>query len=81
MNLYISGQNSVKFGGRKFIDLRKQYRTEEGKNNPTKVGVRYPAQMLADNKGVLDASTQMVNNLKRESAKIMIFSKITLSGR
>ena len=31
MNPYISGQNSAKFGGRKFIDLRKQYWTEEGK--------------------------------------------------
>ena len=31
MNPYISGQNSAKFGGRKFIDLRKQFRTEEGK--------------------------------------------------
>ena len=27
INPYISGQNSAKFGGRKFIDLRKQYRT------------------------------------------------------
>ena len=27
---------------------------------------------------MLDASTQMTNNLKRESAKIMNFSKITL---
>ena len=37
-----SGQNSAKFGERKFIDLGKQYQTEEGKNVPTKVGVRYP---------------------------------------
>ena len=37
-----SGQHSANFGGRKFIDLQKQYQTEEGKNVPTKVGVRYP---------------------------------------
>ena len=37
--------------------------------------------MLEDIKGVLDASTQMSNNLKRESAKIMNFSKITLIVR
>ena len=55
MNPYISGQNSAKFGGRKFIDLRKQYQMEEGKNVPTKVGVRYPVQMLEDIKGVLNA--------------------------
>ena len=48
MNPYISGQNSAKFGGRKFIDLRKQYLTEDGKNDPTKVGVRYLVQMLED---------------------------------
>ena len=29
--------------------------------------------MLEDVKGVLDAGTQMSNNLKRESAKIMNF--------
>ena len=52
-----------------------------GKNVPTSVGVRYPVQMLEDIKGVLDASTQMSNNLKRESAKIMNFSKITLIER
>ena len=34
--------------------------------------------MFEDIKGVLDASTEMANNLKRESAKIMIFSKIAL---
>ena len=34
--------------------------------------------MLEDIKGVLDASTEMSNNLKRESAKIMNFSKIAL---
>ena len=56
MNPYISGQNSVKFGGRKFIDLRKQYWTDEGKNVSTKVGVRYPVKILEDIKGVLDAS-------------------------
>ena len=67
MKPYISGQNSAKFGGRKFIDLRKQYRTEEGKNVPTKVGVRYPVQMLEDIKGVLDARTEMSNNVKTES--------------
>ena len=48
MNPYISGQNSAKFVGRKFIDLRKQYLTEDGKNDPTKVGVRYLVQMLED---------------------------------
>ena len=37
--------------------------------------------MLEDIEGVLDASTEMSNNLKRESAKIMNFLKITLSGR
>ena len=57
MNPYISGQNSAKFGERKFIDLWRQYRTEEEKNVPTKVGVRYPVQILEDIKGVLDAST------------------------
>ena len=46
-----------------------------GKNVPTKVGIRYPVQMLGDIKGVLDASTEMSNNLKRESAKIINFSK------
>ena len=76
MNPYISGQNSAKFGGRKFINLRKQY-WMEGKNVPTKVGVRYPVQMLEDIKGVLDASTEMPNSLNRESAKIIYFSKIT----
>ena len=81
MNPYISGQNSDKFGGRKFIDLRKQYQTEEGKNVPTKVGVRYPDQMLEDIKEVLDASSEMSNNLKTESAKITNFSKITLIER
>ena len=81
MNPYISGQKSDKFGGRKFTNLRKQYRTEEGKNVPIKVGVRYPVQMLEDIKGVLDASTEMSNNLKRGSAKIMNFSKITLTER
>ena len=75
---YISGQNSAKFGGRKFINLWKQCQTEEGKNVLTKVGVRYPVQMLKDIKGVLDANTEMSNNLKTESAKIMYFSKITL---
>ena len=70
MNPYISGQNSAKFEGRKLIDLRKQYQTEEGKNVPTRVGVRYPVQMLEDIKGVLDASTETSNNLKRESAKL-----------
>ena len=40
MDPYISGQNSAKFVGRKFINLRKQYQTEEEKNVPTKVGVR-----------------------------------------
>ena len=34
--------------------------------------------MLEDIEGVLDASTEMSNNLKRESAKIMNVSKITL---
>ena len=52
MNPYISGQNSAKFGGRKFIDLQKQYWTEEGKNDPSKVGVRYPVQLLEDIKGM-----------------------------
>ena len=47
-----------------------------GKNVPTKVGVRYPVQMLEDIKGVLDASTEMPNSLKGESAKIINFSKI-----
>ena len=59
MNPYISGQNSAKFYGRKFIDLQKQLWTEEGKNVPTKVGVRYLVQLLEDIKGVLDASTEM----------------------
>ena len=81
MNPYISGQNSDKFGGRKFTNLRKQYRTEEGKNVPINVGVRYPVQKLEDIKGVLDASTEMSNNLKRGSAKIMNFSKIALTER
>ena len=36
----------------------------------------YPVQMLEDIKGVLDASKEMPNNLKRESAKIIKFSKI-----
>ena len=75
MNPYISGQNSAKFEGRKFVDLQKQYQTEEGKKFPTKVGVRYPVQLLEDIKGVLDVSTEISNNLKRESAKIMIFPK------
>ena len=48
-----------------------QYQTEEGKNVPTKVGVRYPGQMLEDIKRVLNASTEMSKNLKKESAKIM----------
>ena len=73
MKPYISGQNSAKFGERKSIDLQKQYGTVNGKNVPTKVGVRYPVQMLEDIKGVLDAFTQMSNNLKRESAKIRNF--------
>ena len=47
----------------------------------TKVGVRYPDQMLEDIKGVLDASSEMSNNLKTESAKITNFSKITLIER
>ena len=47
------------FGGRKFIDLRIQYRTEERKIVPTKVGVRYPVQIIEDIKGVLDASTDV----------------------
>ena len=81
MNPYISGQNSAKFGGVKFIDLRKEYRREEGKNVPTRVGVRYLVQMLEDIKGVLDASTEISNNLKRESAKTMNFSKIILIER
>ena len=34
--------------------------------------------MLEDTKGVLDASKEMSNNLKTESAKYMNFSKITL---
>ena len=34
--------------------------------------------MLENINGVLDASTEMSNNLKRESAKIMNFLKITL---
>ena len=72
INPYISGQNSAKFGGNKFIDLRKQYRTEEGKKVPTKVGVRYPVEMLEDIKGVLDASTEMSNNLK-SLQKLCIF--------
>ena len=55
MNPYISGQNSAKFGGGKFIHLQKQYWTEERKNVPTKVGVTYPVQMLEDIKGVLNA--------------------------
>ena len=41
-----------------------------GKNVPAKVGVRYPVQMLEDIKGVPDASTQMSNNLKKESQKL-----------
>ena len=53
MNPYISGQNSAKFRRRKFIDLQRQYWTEEGKNVPTKVGVRYLVQMLEDVKVVL----------------------------
>ena len=69
------------FGGRKFIDLLTQYRTEEGKIVSTKVGVRYPVQIIEDIKGVLDASTEMSNNLKRESAKMMNFSKIALIER
>ena len=81
MNPHNTGQNSAKSGERKFIDLQKQYWTEKGKNVPTKVGVRYPVQMLEAIKGVLNASTEMSNNLKRESAKIMNFSKIALSGR
>ena len=76
MNPYTAGQNSAKFGERKFIDLRETVPDRGGKNVPTKVGVRYLVQMLEDIKGVLDASTQMSNNLKRESAKIMKFSKI-----
>ena len=43
--------------------------------------VRYLVQMLEDIKGVLDASTEMSNNLKGESAKIMNFSKIALIER
>ena len=39
----------------------------EGKNVSTKVGVTLPVQMLEDIKGVLNASTEMSNNLKRES--------------
>ena len=34
--------------------------------------------MLEDIQGVLDASTEMSNNLKRKSTKIMSFSKIAL---
>ena len=45
------------------------------------MGVRYPVQMLEDIKGVLDASTEMSNKLKRESSKIMNFSKIALIER
>ena len=36
----------------------------------------YPVQMLEDTKGVLDASKETPNNLKRKSAKIIKFSKI-----
>ena len=74
MHPYISGQNSAKFEGRNFVDLQKQYQTEEGKNFPTKVGVRYPVQMLEDIKGVLDASTEMSNNLKSTGPKREKFS-------
>ena len=40
LNPHISGQNSAKFGGRKFIDLPITVSTEAAKNVPTKVGVR-----------------------------------------
>ena len=63
------------------MTCRNSTRGSMEKNVPIKVGVRYPVQMLEDIEGVLDASTQMSNNLKRESAKIMNFSKIALSGR
>ena len=81
MNPYISGQNSAKFGGEEIYRLAETVSDRGGKNVPTKVGVRYPAHMLEDIKGVLDVSTEMSNNLKRESAKIINFSKISLIER
>ena len=75
MNPYISGQNSAKFGGEEIYRLAETVPDGGGKNVPTKVGVRYTAQMLEDIKGVLDVSTEMSSNLKRESAKIMNFQK------
>ena len=49
-----------------------------GNTVPNKEGDRLPIQMFEDIKGVLDGSTEMANNLRRESPKIMIFSKIAL---
>ena len=80
MNPYISGQNSAKFGGGGgggIYRLAETVPDGRGKNVPTKVSVRYPVQMLEDIKGVLESSTELSNNLKRESAKFMNFSKIT----
>ena len=66
MNPYISGQNLAKFwGGGEEIYPFEETVLEERKNVPTKVGVRYPVQMLEDIKGVLDASTKLIINLKR----------------
>ena len=47
------------------MTCRNSTRGSMEKNVPIKVGVRYPVQMLEDIEGVLDASTQMSNNLKR----------------
>ena len=79
MNPNISGQNSGKFGEREFTDLWKQYLTEEGKNVPTKLGVRYLVQMLEDIKGVLDASTEMSKKIEERICKNSEFFKTRIN--
>ena len=74
---YISGQNSSKLGGTQIYRYKETVHNG-GNTVQNKEGDRLPIQMFEDRKGVLDGSTEMANNLKRESAKIMIFSKIAL---
>ena len=74
----VAGQNQIRYGGRQFFDVRKLYTTEDNKRTPSKVGVRFPLNMLPELKGALTASIEMSANLCESSGRIMRFTKLAL---
>lgn len=65
-----AGQNSAKFGGSKYIDIREYFTTESDdakKDVPTKVGIRFPLEILERFKGAVSTCLDETRTLFKKA--------------